>query len=552
MSSMHKKASYLWLSFLSGILFIAALALRLDLINCYNPEIGAVDMNVVYGIQRILAGEPLYQNPLQPPYAVIQYMPLHYYIVAGIAKVTGIGFTAVQDIYALSRTLALLFNLLTVLLLIFIFRSLRTGWRTAVTWAMFLLILLPQHYYLRCDSLELLCFTAALLGAFRYAERPSPRWLLFTAVFTALCILSKQNGILIAGIIGCYLLIAEKNIRQAIYYTLQTAAFTLLLLLLFTQGDLQSFYENAWLGLKNGIDIFFFKKPYFFLIPFFLTALPAIYFFLKKGTPKYQQLIATGLILSFAFASVTAIKIGSDINYYTEFILFLLLAFPLLLKRDPGDARLLPKTGIRVSHLAIGALLFVLSYKTIHTLITHIDRPERTIQVASNTMGISFRLHIEPRNKSNPEAYFRQMRLLEYFKRELHLHKGEYVFMNFLYVGERTYLDNIFFESSIQPTIDVSHQLYHADPTDYLEKYASFIEGMNNGLIKYIVAPAEKEDIFIRRNDIPYIRFDAERFDRIAEVEGFAIYQYRPSGSAKGSGEAGPAQKLGYNALSVR
>lgn len=64
--------------------------MRIDLLHVYYVDFGGLDPNVVYGTQRLLLGEPLYQNPEQSPYAIIQYMPIYYHLCAWLAAKLGI------------------------------------------------------------------------------------------------------------------------------------------------------------------------------------------------------------------------------------------------------------------------------------------------------------------------------------------------------------------------------------------------------------------------------------------------------------------------------
>ena len=85
------------LVFILFVMTISLLILRINLALSYLPEIGGVSINVMYGIIRILSGSELYTNPEIAPYSIIQYMPLHFHIVALLGKLLGIA----KDVHAM-------------------------------------------------------------------------------------------------------------------------------------------------------------------------------------------------------------------------------------------------------------------------------------------------------------------------------------------------------------------------------------------------------------------------------------------------------------------
>ena len=101
---------------LAGVFAILAwnLDLRWAMLLQYRTELGGVEHNVIHGIQKLLLGYPLYQDPEAPPFDVIQYTPAYYVLCAGIAQVFGIAGDDARSIYLVCRTVALIFNGLTV------------------------------------------------------------------------------------------------------------------------------------------------------------------------------------------------------------------------------------------------------------------------------------------------------------------------------------------------------------------------------------------------------------------------------------------------------
>ena len=105
--------------------------LRVIIIPWYDNNFGGIEPNVIYGIQRNLQGQPLYQDTASGTYAIIQYTPLWYYFVADVARI--VSHTSfrhgldVHGLYVICRVLALVFNMLTVAVCALTLRRLGLG-----------------------------------------------------------------------------------------------------------------------------------------------------------------------------------------------------------------------------------------------------------------------------------------------------------------------------------------------------------------------------------------------------------------------------------------
>ena len=104
------------LIFIIVLMSLSLLILRINLSLSYLPEIGGVSINVLYGIIRLVTGSQLYTNPETAPFPIIQYMPLHFYIVAFLSKVIGIS-NNVHSMMVLNRLFCLFIDLATVYIL---------------------------------------------------------------------------------------------------------------------------------------------------------------------------------------------------------------------------------------------------------------------------------------------------------------------------------------------------------------------------------------------------------------------------------------------------
>lgn len=488
------------------ILSLITLFLRIVLIGYYNNNLGGIELNVVYGIQRILLGQPLYQDPAAGSFAVIQYTPLYYYFVASIGRLAGIKALDVQSVFELCRIIALIFNLLTIVLCTFIIRSMGFSWAKSVVFSLPLLLVLTSHYYTRGDSMHLFLFVAAIWAYLHYSKKGSILYIVLAALLTAVCILVKQSGLLCLGITGCCMIFVERRYLPAIIYATLTVIFSGLIAVIFIgPGDLHLFYLNAWLGLKNGIDLsflysMFISQFYLDLIPFYLLGGMMAWFALEKIQNKTYQILAAGTVLSFLFAVFTGLKKGSSNNYFTEFLNMVLLALPIFLQYVSEQ-----KSSFRIAKFRI--LIYSFSLIAFVILIT------------SKTVGFFSVVYIEKGFKNNRDEYKRDVLLYDYFKKSLHIQPGEKIFFT-----ERRFLDNLFIEYALMPTKDVTSMVYLANKTTY--DYTGFIKGMNTGMIRYIVADEQRNDINICSDSLPFVQFDTLKFKVIAKVSGYCIYQF--------------------------
>lgn len=493
------------------VLFILTLGLRVLLISYYNNNLGGIEPNVVYGIQRLLLGQPLYQDPAAGAYGVMQYTPLYYHTVAASGKLIGLNGLDVQGVYALCRALALVFNLLTVGICALLIASWGYSRKQAAILAMPVLIMLTSHYYTRGDSMHLFLFTAAMYSYIRYITRGGKLLhLLLAALLAAACFMVKQSGILVIGIIGFCLLFINRLYAQVVVFSLATAVFGFLIALGLTHGDWHSMYLNAYLGLKNGIDLGFlldmFTSQFFIdMVPCYALAGILVWLAIRRLHDAAYRILAAGAALSFLFAMVTGIKIGSSNNYLIECLLFVFTAMPYMLRHTAVDARLFSIAKLNVTYRGFALFACI-------------------VLISSKTMGFFTAVFIEKSIKNNAKEYAAEQQLMNYFTSELHLQPGEHIFFT-----ERNFLDNLFLPYAILPNKDVANQVYSASPTTY--DYSALTAGCNTGLIKYIVTDEKRNDINICHNALPFITFDTSKFQLVGMRYGYAVYGY---GAKKG------------------
>jgi hypothetical protein len=487
-------------------LFLFTLCLRLILLVYYNNNLGGIEPNVIYGIQRILQGQSLYQDPENGSYAIMQYSPLWYHFIAMLARFSNIGYLEVQSLYQLCRATALCFGLLSVAIGFFVLRFQGFNKRTALTFSLPLLLILTSHYYTRCDSLALFFFVSGFFAFLSFSDKEGFWNLLLAAILSGCCMMTKQSGLLLPGIITCCLIFKERKYLWAIFYGFLTLLSTLAIAALCIQGHWHEFYQNAFLGLKNGIGLFFLSdmltsRYYLDFFPCYFSAGFIIWLAFHKITGKTYRIFAIAIGLSFLFAVVTGLKKGSSNNYFTEFLFFVLLATPFVLQDVAGE-----KVLFKVRKLRMSIQRFVLT--------------AFLILITSKTIGLFSVMYIDKSLKNNKEEYMRDKALYGWFISSRQLKKGQTV-----YFTGRGFNDNLFIDFSLMPTKDVVSQVFLADSQAI--NFALFVEGMNKGLVNYIVTDVEHPEINDRRLEIPFIRFDSSKFRLIIDTLGFGIYEYK-------------------------
>jgi hypothetical protein len=489
-------------------LFLITLSIRVVLISYYNSNYGGIEQNVIYGIQRILAGQALYQDPAAGTYAVMQYTPLYYHFTASIAKLAGLHSSDVHGIYTLCRILALTFNLLTVLTVALIIRKWRFNWPTSILFSLPVLMLLTSHYYTRGDSMHLFLFTLAVSYYIRYSTDGGLKQIILAALFSAGCIMVKQSGILIAGIICAGLMFAERKYLVALFYVLTSSLCTYLIAATCIGNNWHVFYQNAYLGLMDGTDLSFlyviFTSQFFLdLVPCYVLGGIMVLLAVSKIKDKTYQVLSIGATLSFLFAVITGLKIGSSNNYFTEFLVFVIILLPYLLHSRSGDIELLKAFGkvVTISWFAYFAFI---------------------ILITSKTVGLFTSVYIEERLKNEQAEYANEQELYAYMKNEFRLTLEDRIFFT-----ERKFFDNIFRDNAILPNKDVVFEVYASNHRTY--DYAAFSAGMNTGMIKYIVTDEHKNNINAWNRELPFVLFDKNKFKLLTSHSGYAIYTYSPA-----------------------
>ena len=329
----------------SKILFFGILALwillqlglKRILIGSYMPDLGGFERNVIWGIQQIMLGKPLYTNPDAAPFAIIQYMPAYYYIVAGLGKILYIDPLDAHSVYSFARTFNALLSLGSVFLL---FRMATRHFQIPVTLAFFissLAFLWMEAFTIsgRPDCFKAFVFQCIIAVLLQY-----PAWrkrVVFPLVMglSVLAFYTKQDGLVFCAILPAVLFL-QKEWKQMVVVCVGLLAILACVFMLFQMGTNGDFVRNVLGGLNNGISISWFAGAfdgYFSVMAllFGLALVMSLEFVLEKNYALH--VLAAGFVFSFFPQLLFSLKYGSGPNYFLECTFISLLFLGIFLHR---------------------------------------------------------------------------------------------------------------------------------------------------------------------------------------------------------------------------
>ncbi|MBK9636623.1 MAG: hypothetical protein IPO63_01925 [Bacteroidetes bacterium] len=335
------------LLFIILMMTICLFILRINLAFSYLPEIGGVSINVMYGIMRILSGSELYTNPEAAPFPIIQYMPLHFYVVTFIGKLLGVT-KDVHSMMVVNRVFCLILDASTVFVIgRTLVKTLQVKKNLAIALSCIYFLSIPSIIYARVDNLYLFFFVATLAVLLKniFSNRAphiiNIRLVLLSGVLCMLALLTKQTAVFLFGFCCIYYIFLQRSMYQWTVF-MGGAMATLLISLIFIYPDSLPYFKlNVLDGVKNGFNPnwftevilknFFLKFSYILASGFFI----ALLLFKERSRPGYIFL-SIGIAWFFTTATITAFKAGSGSNYYLEFIALSIYGAALLLKNQIG------------------------------------------------------------------------------------------------------------------------------------------------------------------------------------------------------------------------
>lgn len=226
--------------------FIIEFIYRVVLCFSFVPETGGSSVNVLFGVSRMLEGRSLYTNPELPPFPFINFMPLHYYTVAGVSQLFGIG-ERIHSLSVINRLLCLLFNLL---IFIPVRRSLKNIFEVTdkkMSWAVFFIIflLLRSYNFSGPGSLYLLALLFSVYYFLCFLNLYTNKYgaeLVLCGIFSSLASFTNQAGFVVQLTIFLFLLIYIKDRKATLRYVLSMGIANLFLAIMLIGSSF-----NYWL-----------------------------------------------------------------------------------------------------------------------------------------------------------------------------------------------------------------------------------------------------------------------------------------------------------------
>ena len=315
------------ISFFTAILVLLfMLCFRCLLIFTYNPEIGGIDNNFVYGVIRSMAGYDIYSDPSRFPYATNLYPPLYYNICAFIGNSLNINYDEPINIYRLCRSFSFFCDIGTCFLFFQIVRK-SVQVKKEVTFlitSIFACLLCYLGYtFSRVDSLFLLFYAATFYVLLASSIKNSNAKIILLALLSTVCIFSKQNGIILPLLITLWIFLNESLKRSIIYLAFFIVVFSSFFYYYNYWANYSHFSSHTITALNNHIDTSWFygaivkrfADSLIFLPIYISTCISFIY--LTKGARKERSL-ALIFLLQILFSLGTSLKFGSTAGYFNE------------------------------------------------------------------------------------------------------------------------------------------------------------------------------------------------------------------------------------------
>lgn len=473
------------------LVFLGILSLRVALVYAYTEDLGGVEQDEIYTLQRVLAGYPVYEDPEQPPFSITQKTPLYHYLCYGIGKFFNISSENPRSVYLLNRWTSLILSLCTILLGFWMQRRLfQTNTKIALIVCALMFICFEPHMFCRPDSLYSFLFLLTATSLCHYSNRKnfSMKLLGTTSLLCALTIFTKQSGIILPLIIGGYLILFEKSWKEFLIFTVGfTLIFIIFFYLLKWGSNTQVFLANVYRGVNNGIELGWFRDAIYnkafkkFSIIFIIGWLIIIdWLYIKNKNSKLKQVIAFCLLMSFVFALSTALKTGSTASYFTDFNNLALIVTPFYRK---SITDLKPPLAIRVRTLSF--LLFA-------------------VLIPLNTSAKNLFL---PFKNEDKEWFYSCKTMMEYAQKNLDISNA-----NWIYTDDEV-LKLYLFHHALLPQDDI----YMTSPF----AYALFWNALKDGSVPYIISQNPIDEVFA-------LEADLSNYKQVDKFEMFYIYQFQP------------------------
>lgn len=481
----------------SFFLFLVYFIYRIILIFYQHPDAGGVEGNIIYFIQRLLDGLPIYTNPERAPYAIAQYSPLYYYLVAGASKLIGLTSDDILSIYMVSRSISLFLNIIFIFIIYLTAnRAFSVSKEKSISVAIAAFIFLEITSFSRPDSLNHVFFFLTLYVFMNGIKtgKPVKPTIIFTAMLAAVSVYCKQTSFLLPVIIGIWLLYRKMIIELLLFSFFYLVLTMVFILPVYINGELGVFYSNVVQGINNGISLTWFRSVilsdyYFSFGLLFVPTCIIVLYQLKKETNELLRFSYFLMIVLFVLLNIVSLKNGSNPGYFTEWwsLLFILLAYigPQLTKAVSAIDKRIPA----------GIILFVFIIKAIE-----IEWPLRKMLTSI----------------SDSQSFKKDKEVADYILGKLPSDSRHTVFTNFNTAD--SYLSNILNKQVVAPQMDIiGLSTYAYKKFDYSDLIKSFKDGRIKWMLMRALGPQKQ-----------FFDIDLNKFELDTTMNGFNIYKYRP------------------------
>ena len=487
------------------VLLSASLTLVSRVYRIYIPiaDIGGIETNVIYAIQRLMAGLDLYNDPASPPYSITQYSPLYFMVTSSIGNLLNIDPDELFSVYKLSRYCSIIFNFLFVGIIYLIGKK-QLGLNRVFSAfaALSTFVLLETPAFSRPDSLFNFLLLLSIYGVFWYGkEQTSKIYKSYIAlglgVITALAILAKQSGIILLPLIPFIMFVLCRDWKSPILFLLSWGiSMSVGIVGIASIGGYDNFVQNAIQGVNNGVDFGWFWQrivlPYFFGIKGALMTSLCLFVAanLWRKKDRTSSILSYSILIIFVFTLGTCIKKGSSVHYFTELWALTLLGLCTI-------------SNLRLSKsLLFLCFLFLFGSELAYSGITGI-------------------LQSNPNMKIDYTLYDSEKEVIDFVLERI---SGENKDEVNIFISDQqstfskhSFMQNFAFRYSLFPNRDIVDCC--SAPLKIYD-YSSFEKLIESRSINYIIAPVEQG------SDLQYLDQHFGQLEKIKVINGYAIFIY--------------------------
>jgi|GEM_PF-789579 len=444
-----------WVTVAVLLIVVVHLGLRVYMVPQYRTELGGVEHNSVHAIQKLLLDLPLYQDPEQLPFDVIQYTPAYFVLCAGVGKIIGITGEDARSVFLLSRVIGLTLTLLTCLVVYRICTENGADiWSTALASGL-VFCSYTEHFYSRPDALQSFASITAVLYFTRWLRDPNWKILTACAGFAVLGFFAKQSGALMITIPALYLLL-HRNWKAFASYSVAILLFLGAgLAFIFLDTTPWIFWQNTVQGLANGYSTMmwgelFEPATYKYFIGWHILAVVLLVEGFR-GNGSALRFFALAVPLAIAFGLLTGLKSGSRLNYLHEGLTLTFMGVAILL----GSGKPFRWKHFTGWAFACYGLLFM----------------------AFRTKSTENWAHVDDPDAARMAEYQADLTVRDVLLNELDLKPNEHIFVTY-----RDYLDHLLVQQSVMKQHDIVKF-----SKDRLYDYAAFHTAMRDGTVRFVV-----------------------------------------------------------------